>query len=86
MVLEMAIFFPIKCLLISRNDMVGIFHSSHKVVLSLIKILYQPIYFGSKIKCHFAFILNLMFLDILGICSWIMFFSASLSVCYAEEN
>ena len=38
MVLEMAIFFLIKCLLNSRNDMVGIIHSSHKVILVLSNI------------------------------------------------
>ena len=32
MVLEVAIFFPMKCLLNSRNDMVGMIHSIHQVI------------------------------------------------------
>ena len=39
MVLDMAIFFPIKCFLNSRNGMVRIIYSRHKVIQSLIKYL-----------------------------------------------
>ena len=86
MVLDMTIFFPIKCLLNSRNDMVGIIYRSHKVTKCLINYLISTIYFGFKIRWYFAFILNSMFLDLLSTCSWIMFFSASLSFGYAEKN
>ena len=38
MVLEIAVFFPIKCLLNSMNDVVGIIHSCHKVILKSYQI------------------------------------------------